>query len=361
MPGRGMQNKFESADKFIQNVVLQQNQCSPQDFPVFDINGHKIFYVNNNVRNVTQCNPNDLKSCSVMLIDYSREHGDTNDGFDHDIRSWLEQHQLNYYIMSWDPADHFKHSKMIYFPRWYHHTVNYNGWFDIASSTRSIDSQRQYAVSCLNKTNRFHRIYNYFMLKNKFYFDKILFTMYPGNSNFIEHCKDFKFMTVEQQSYHQAVLTNWGAEKNKFQHWSEFTNQQLVESANNAYFNSYINLVTETTMVPKTFITEKTWKAVAAGQFFLIIGGIGTVNYLRQQGVDTFDDIIDHKYYDQESDWTQRIHKIHEVVEDLLTQDLQQLYYCTVSRRQANVDNFFAGKFDTVYKSQLIECINTPN
>lgn len=361
MPGRGMPDKFESVDQFIQKVVLQQNHCSPQDFPVFDLNGHKIFYVNNNIRNVIQCNPNDLKSCSVVLIDHSREHGDANDEFDHDIRSWLEQHQLNYYVMSWDPVDHLKHPKMIYFPRWYHHTVSYNRWVDIASSTRSIDAQRQYAVSCMNKTNRFHRLYNYFMLKNKSYFDKILFTMYPDDTNFIEHCKDFKFMTVEQQNYHRALLTNWDTEKNKFQSWNKFTNQQLTESANNAYYNSYINLVTETTMVPKTFITEKTWKAVAAGQFFLIIGGIGTVSYLRRQGVDTFDDIIDHKYYDQESDWTQRIHKAHKVVEDLLTHDLQQLYHCTVSRRQANVDNFFAGKFDTVYKSQLIECINTPN
>ena len=356
-----MQNKFESADKFIQDVVVQKNHCSPQDFPVFDVDGHRIFYVNNNVRNVTQCDPEDLKSCLVMLIDYSGEHEDTNHGFADDICSWLEQHRLNYYIMSWDPTDHFRHDKMIYFPRWYHHAVSYNRWFDNTSSTQSIDIQRQYAVSCINKTNRFHRIYNYFLLKNKSYFDKILFTMYPDNDDFIEHCKDFKFMTIEQQNYHRSLLTDWATEKNKFQSWSEFTNQQLAESANNAYFSSYINLVTETTMVPKTFITEKTWKAVAAGQFFLIIGGIGTVNYLRQQGVDTFDDIIGHKYYDQESDWTTRIHKIHEVVEDLLTQDLQQLYHCTVSRRQANVDNFFAGKFDTVYKSQLIECINTPN
>ena len=74
---------------------------------------------------------------------------------------------------------------------------------------------------------------------------------------------------------------------------------------------------------PGTVFTEKTLNSVLGHTFPSWIGGYKQAEGWKNLGFDTFDDIIDHKYYDQESDWTTRIHKIHEVVEDLLTQDLQ--------------------------------------
>ena len=128
-----------------------------------------------------------------------------------------------------------------------------------------------------------------------------------------------------------------------------------------AYTDSYINLVTETTVTPKLFVSEKTWKPIAAGQLFLVIGNPGTIAYLRGQGVDVFDDIIDHKYYDSESDWQRRILKIHELIEDLIAQDLYKINQATLERRQQNRTSFFAGTFDQTYQQQIQQCINMLN
>jgi uncharacterized membrane protein len=83
------------------------------------------------------------------------------------------------------------------------------------------------------------------------------------------------------------------------------------------------------------------------------------VAHLRDIGVDTFDDIIDHAHYDLEPDWQLRIQKIHHVLDELLIQDLESIYKATQQRRIANAEKFFNGKFGTKYQTDLLTCITT--
>lgn len=55
---------------------------------------------------------------------------------------------------------------------------------------------------------------------------------------------------------------------------------------------SLINIVTETTTHTNTFISEKTWKPIIGLRPFMIVGDNKIYNYLKEYGIDTFDDIF---------------------------------------------------------------------
>ena len=94
----------------------------------------------------------------------------------------------------------------------------------------------------------------------------------------------------------------------------------------------------------------------------MAIGSQGTVEHLRNSGVDVFDDIIDHSYYDNVTDWQKRIHCAHEILERLITQDLEKIYQQTHQRRLKNVEKFYAGEFDANRSLDYIQqCINMLN
>jgi hypothetical protein len=240
---------------------------------------------------------------------------------------------------------------MIFFPHWYH-------WARTSFKTQNHPSfghfKRQYPASCQNNnTSRYHRVYNYLTIKNKSWFDSMLFTM--RNMPMINNRND-------DQILDQTMLDQWNQSRYNFPVFPP----EAEEISNLGFLShnidAYVNLVTETTMLPKVFVTEKIWRPIAAAQLFVVIGGTGTVDHLRNIGVDVFDDIIDHGYYDHNPDWQQRIHSAQQVLESLLSQDLEKIYQQTYSRRLKNVEKFYAGEFDHHGSlCYIIQCINTLN
>jgi hypothetical protein len=113
-------------------------------------------------------------------------------------------------------------------------------------------------------------------------------------------------------------------------------------------------------VIPRLFVSEKTWKPIAAEQIFLVFGNPGTIEYLRSQGVDVFDDLIDHRY-DSVDDWQQRLHMIHQQLKQLIDRDLEDIYIATLERRQRNSEKFFSGAFDPQYSQTIKQCINLLN
>ena len=85
------------------------------------------------------------------------------------------------------------------------------------------------------------------------------------------------------------------------------------------YFNSLVELVNETSFFNQaSFITEKYLNSVYGYNLPIIFSTAGTVNYLRQQGFDMFDNVIDHSY-DSIQDPLQRIFCAIESNKKLLT------------------------------------------
>jgi hypothetical protein len=105
------------------------------------------------------------------------------------------------------------------------------------------------------------------------------------------------------------------------------------------------------------FITEKTWKPVAAGIPFLMFGNPGTMSFLKTLGVDTYDDVIDHAYYDNEVDWRERLAKMHTILDNLIGYGAEKIYQQLFLRVQNNQNKFYNGEFDPGYQSQLISAI----
>ena len=105
-------------------------------------------------------------------------------------------------------------------------------------------------------------------------------------------------------------------------------------------------------------MTEKTWKPIANGQFFMVFGSPGIIEFLRTQGVDVFDDIINH-HYDSELEWDKRLNMIHDEMDRLVTLDLENLFYNTKERRQLNQSKFHDGSFDpSGYHANILSIIN---
>ena len=244
----------------------------------------------------------------------------------------LEQGQVNFILLSHNPRDHLARPRMVFHPNWYHVSIN-------TLSDQGIGSDiRQYLVSCLNARARPHRIYNYIQLRNKPYFKDCCISF--SNQEVVRN----NDVALDAHTQVQWEMIKGSLPANVFE--ANYTGPTINIPA---FTNSYINLIAETHVIPELFVTEKTWKAVAAGQLFLIVGSPGTVAYLRDQGVDTFDDLIDHKYYDNEHDWRLRIDRVHELLDSLVIQNLSELYRQTRARRLANQQKFFKGDFDKTY------------
>ena len=64
------------------------------------------------------------------------------------------------------------------------------------------------------------------------------------------------------------------------------------------------------------FLSEKAYKPFVTGQLFVLHGCVGTIQALREQGYDVFDDVVDHSY-DSIEDGLDRARKICLVVEEL--------------------------------------------
>lgn len=94
--------------------------------------------------------------------------------------------------------------------------------------------------------------------------------------------------------------------------YSNSPNDNVSNFKNNlasSYQNCFVEFINETSCPEKCFLlTEKTLNSVYACNFPIWICSKGTVKFLRETGLDVFDDIIDHSY-DNIEDAAERIYK----------------------------------------------------
>lgn len=71
--------------------------------------------------------------------------------------------------------------------------------------------------------------------------------------------------------------------------------------------------------------TEKTWKPIAIGHPFMVLGSVGTMQYLKQEGYHTFNELFDESY-DLEPDLIKRINMIVDNIERISKMPKDALY-----------------------------------
>ena len=313
----------------------------------------KIYYTNSlNFFDPTSLT--DIPKDRLVIVDKS---GDAWGNQSDDFYNTLEGHGFNFLLLSHLPTDHLRRPRLLHYQ-----PFNFYGQEFFTRIVTQTDIKK-YKLSCLNLNPHPHRIKNYLLFKKKAYFNDCLFSFHTARPEdlYQNYAQLSPEMSLEWQSCQDTLPSRYDlvAELN-----GASGSDTIVHEA---YTDSYVNLVTESSVRPELFVTEKTWKPVAAAQLFLIFGTPGIIQYLREQGVDTFDDYINHDFYDSEPSWEARLNKIHTVIDDLVTQDLAQIYQATKQRRHLNQEKFFDGKLDNGFFKDLTaaitrySCINTQN
>ena len=123
---------------------------------------------------------------------------------------------------------------------------------------------------------------------------------------------------------------------------------------------SLLYLVTETVATGRRHhLTEKTFKPIALGMPFVIVGTQGSLRYLRSYGFKTFGDLWDESY-DDELDDTKRIEKIAQVLKllDGLEEHRQDLFESAWEIVEHNWNHFYNGGFEAVLWQELKDMLN---
>ena len=125
---------------------------------------------------------------------------------------------------------------------------------------------------------------------------------------------------------------------------------------------SLLYLVTETVAAGRRqHLTEKTFKPIALGMPFVIVGTQGCLKYLRSYGFKTFGDFWDESYDDEPNDHL-RIEKIAHTLKklDMLeTKHKNDILHSAKEVIEHNWNHFYGGGFETVLWAELTTMLAT--
>jgi hypothetical protein len=123
---------------------------------------------------------------------------------------------------------------------------------------------------------------------------------------------------------------------------------------------SLLYLVTETVATGRRHhITEKTFKPIAMGMPFIIVGTRGSLGYLRSYGFRTFEGIWDESYDLEEDDVRiARIGSLLRSLDELPPAAKQDLFDQAQEVIEHNWNHFYGGGFEAVLWTELQEMLN---
>lgn len=255
----------------------------------------------------------------------------------HDLLS--EHYAKDFVCLCHDPADQLLRANILYFP--------FFAWREMSRAgdpAMIANAERTFLFSNLNHRARDFRIANYLRLRHKNYAEKCLLTLYNVVDENHDYDGHFALTPAENLEWQQI--------KSKLPCQISDGYRLAFDLLHPALSDTYLHVVSETTIKDKIFITEKTWQTILAGQLFMIWGNRGIVSHLRSLGVDVFDDIIDHAY-DIETDHRKRLESIHKELDRLALLDWPDIYRTTCQRRHQNVDGLVTGQFLSTYVNRL--------
>ena len=163
-----------------------------------------------------------------------------------------------------------------------------------------------------------------------------------------------KYPDIEQVFAGQALPINFAGETDHPMHscWLSLFDQCA---------DSLLYLVTETVATGRRHhITEKTFKPIAMGMPFVVVGTYGSLEYLRSYGFKTFGDFWDESY-DTITDDNKRIEAIAKTLahlDSLSGLEKTQLYRDMASTIKHNWDHFYGGGFEKVLWTELKDMLN---
>lgn len=308
-----------------------------------------IFYINHdsflskwwitNTRTVDKKFLEFLTKYRLVIVDLSSEHfGDPKYKLTTSVEDNLKSVGVkDFVIITHLIEDHRCTPHIVFCPTEYHTSRKFIPSSQIELMFDNAAGDRSYSLSCMNNNCWTHRIYYTTKVYQKPWFKKTLYTINSSNAG--PGRSDAIVLDNDTISIWEAIGANF---QKRFQ-------GNLWNIDNPAYKDSYAAIVLETVVLPGVYLSEKTWKAVASGMWFVILGCPGTMAHLRTLGVDIFDDIFDHSYYDNEPDFFKRVDKLNQVIDEYMQKDHVRLWRDTIDRRRSNIIKFRDGSFDPGY------------
>jgi hypothetical protein len=125
--------------------------------------------------------------------------------------------------------------------------------------------------------------------------------------------------------------------------------------------DSLLYLVTETVASGRRHhLTEKTFKPIAMGMPFVIVGTRGSLQYLRSYGFRTFEGIWDESYDDAEDgDRIARIASLLRSLDELTPAGRQDLFEMALPVIEHNWNHFYGGGFEAILWKELSDMLET--
>ncbi len=215
------------------------------------------------------------------------------------------------------------------------------------------NTNKKYKVSCLNRNPRKERIFNFINLKKLIFSHEIKFSFfktYPCSNNTI-----IQNSTLEGLDEDIIKLFNLEFDQLPMATDDGYPEQESIKSlAMVGYKDTMLNIITET-YHNTGLLSEKTFKPIRAEQLFLMCGPAESIAQLRILGFDTFDDFIDHDYYDYELDWQKRILKMHEVLQNIFD-NIENIYNQTEQRRIDNREHLLSDSLKNNIVLPILQC-----
>jgi hypothetical protein len=125
--------------------------------------------------------------------------------------------------------------------------------------------------------------------------------------------------------------------------------------------DSLVYVPTETVYFgQRTHITEKTFKAIALEMPFVLVAPAGSLEYLREYGFQTFNDIFDESY-DIETNDILRVEQVVKLLKDLdglSVKERQAIHRACLPRVEHNYNHFYRGGLTDVLWTELTNMLN---
>jgi hypothetical protein len=167
----------------------------------------------------------------------------------------------------------------------------------------------------------------------------------------INQLKD-RYPDVHKVFQEQTLPINFAGETDHPMHscWLSLFN----ESA-----ESLLYLVTETVATGRRLhLTEKTFKPIALGMPFVIVGTKGSLKYLREYGFKTFEGIWDEGYDDADDNVRiERIASLLRSLDELSVDAKQELFEQCIPIIEHNWNHFYNGGFEKILWQELTDML----